>query len=315
MPTIRIQDRLVNPKHKLTLGELTTEQRSLLRILKSFRDPNRAVAALLKTSGIRFVDLKKPLKKIRVTGEYPKKSEIGIVGAIQESLDHRKASFERERIEKQKQALLNDHRDDEDDILHPKSILEEVAMHTIPTSTTIAPSTISPIISDHELEEELDEEIQFIDFWPHLVEELQLYLTIQNRKSTYEVYRLAGRCVPILSADSIATLIRNDCLNYSEDCRVYATFQDLRLWLQIYFDFDPKKNIIAMITPDLHFVALTGDKNFIPHLIPTLDNIVTCNVATTISNKGKVSLGHPKSRLFSILQLKTFFLKKCRKEF
>lgn len=213
------------------------------------------------------------------------------------------------------------------------------------SSTPVAPPRTNEIalVSDsegmarHSSREEgeamdVDMQLAITDFWPNLIEAIGLQVasrttSVWGRKKVYEMYKLAGPCMPISDHQELRQDISREFLKAFDEsnpgtrltsqseCRVFSVQHEnsAALWIQINIGrpFDVRDHtflaeregskkrkdgneFIAMIVPESNLVALTASRAasrsvYTPYVIFVLEVILTCSVAGGYASEGKLT--------------------------
>lgn len=177
---------------------------------------------------------------------------------------------------------------------------------------------------------DVDTQLAITDFWPNLIEAVSLQVAsrttnVWGKKKVYEMYKLAGPCMPISDHQELRQDIsreflkvfdesnRGTRLTSQSECRVFSVKHEdpATLWIQINIGrpFDARDHtflaesqslkkrkegneFIAMIVPESSLVALTASRAasrsiYTPYVIFVLENVLTCSVAGGYASGGK----------------------------
>ena len=173
---------------------------------------------------------------------------------------------------------------------------------------------------------DVDRQLAISDFWPNLIEAIGLQVasrttSVLGKKKVYEMYKLAGPCMPVSDQQELRQDISREFLKVFDEsnqgtrltsqseCRVFSVKHEdpAALWIQINIGrpFDVRdqtrqgmqKNkdgyeFIAMIAPESNLIALTASRAasrsvYTPYIIFVLETVLTCSVAGGYASGGK----------------------------
>jgi hypothetical protein len=171
---------------------------------------------------------------------------------------------------------------------------------------------------------DVDMQLATTDFWPNLLEAIGLQVASRRSSKTrskkiYELYKLAGPCMPVTDQQELRQEIFNEFLKVFHDshqgtrligqseCRVFSVQQEdsAAVWIQINIGrpvdvrdqtLNKKEKegneFIVLIVPDSNLVALSANKAasrsvYTPYIIFVLETVLTCSVAGGYASGGK----------------------------
>lgn len=343
----------------LQLSSQTAEIRNLARQLKLLQDPEIAEYALhdaIQQTPL-FKELSKDdgkllLKKIETTlYRWRKRGVLDETTFAIRMAQAVESAFSSVVTNKPKRPKSREHRDKESkshgdlsSIAHGSKGVEQdmgPPQSVLITSTVSKRSNDIALVSDTEgitrpssREDEkgmnVDTQLVITDFWPNLIEAVSLQVasrttSVWGRKKVYEMYKLAGPCMPISDHQELRQDISREFLNVFDEsnqgtrlvsqseCRVFSVTHEnpTVLWIQINIGrpFDardhsfladnkvlkkPKEGneFIAMIVPESNIVALTASRAasrsiYTPYVMFVLETVLTCSVAGGFASGGK----------------------------
>ncbi|GAX17166.1 hypothetical protein FisN_10Lh012 [Fistulifera solaris] len=173
---------------------------------------------------------------------------------------------------------------------------------------------------------DVDLQLAVTDFWPNLLEAIGLQVASRRTSTTrskkvYELYKLAGPCIPVTDQQGLRQEISKEFLKVfhtshkgtrligQSECRVFSVQQEdsAALWMQINIgrpidvrdQILNKKGIegnefIILIVPESNLVALTASRAasrsiYTPYIMFVLETVLTCSVAGGYASGGVIT--------------------------